>query len=135
VLFKMHPFVIEPLEIPAELTDRLIDASAYTEFNELLFISDLVVTDYSSLVFEYSTLGRPMLFFVYDLEEYVATRDFYQDITELAPGKLVRTFEELLAAIRAGDFEQHKVEAFAATHFDHRDAGSSDRVIDEIILG
>ena len=113
----------------------MIDASGHAEFNELLFISDVAITDYSSLVFEYSTFGRPMLFFVYDLEEYVATRDFYQDITAFAPGKLVRTFEELLDALRAGDFEQYKVEPFAAEHFDHHDAGSSDRVIDDLILG
>ena len=60
----------------------------------------MLVTDYSSLVFEYAALGRPMLFFAFDLDEYVASRDFYEPFTSFAPGRIVRTFPELLDALR-----------------------------------
>ncbi len=131
----MHPFVQQPLAIPEPLRDRLLDGSAAgIDVNDLLFAVDLVITDYSSIVFEYSTLGRPMLFFAYDLDEYVATRDFYVPFESFVPGRIVRTFPELLDAIRREDYEGEKVAAFATRHFAHLDGGSTDRVIDELIL-
>ena len=135
VIFKMHPFVSDAIEIPEAFTDRFIDATELREVNDLLLVADLVITDYSSLVFEYSVLDRPMLFFAYDLEEYEAERDFYEPLADFAPGKIVRTFPDLLEALAAGDFEQEKVAEFAREHFDHLDAGSSDRVIDDLIIG
>ena len=134
-VFKMHPFVLKPLEIPEEYADRFIDATTSREINDFLFIADLVITDYSSLVFEYSTLDRPMLFFAYDLEEYISTRDFYEEFVDFVPGKIVSTFDEMLEAIRTGDFEAEKVRPFAETHLGHLDAGSTDRVIDQLVLG
>ena len=125
----------EPLAIPEAFRDRLLDGStAGIDVNDLLFAVDLLITDYSSIVFEYSTLGRPMLFFAYDLDEYVATRDFYVPFESFVPGRIVRTFPELLDAIRRDDYEGEKVAAFAARHFAHLDGGSTDRVIDELIV-
>jgi CDP-ribitol ribitolphosphotransferase len=127
--------VTEPLAIPESMRDRLLDGSAIPlDVNDLLFAVDLVVTDYSSIVFEFSTLGRPMLFFAYDLDEYVATRDFYEPFESFVPGRTVRTFPEMLDAIRRDDFEVEKVAAFATRHFAHLEGGSTDRVIDDLIL-
>jgi CDP-ribitol ribitolphosphotransferase / teichoic acid ribitol-phosphate polymerase len=135
VIIRMHPFVTDPLAIPEALTDRLLDGSAAPiDVNDLLFAVDLLITDYSSIVFEYSTLGRPMLFFAYDLEEYIATRDFYVPFESFVPGRIVRTFPELLDAIRRDEYEIEKVAAFAARHFAHLDGGSTDRVIDQLII-
>lgn len=135
VIVKMHPFVRQPLAIPDQFADRILDGSRSSiDVNDLLFAVDLLITDYSSIVFEYSALGRPMLFFAYDLEEYVATRDFYVPFEEFVPGRIVRTFDELLDAIRRDDYEGEKVAAFAARHFDHLDGSSTDRVIDQLIL-
>ena len=131
----MHPFVTTTPPIPEAFRDRLLDGSTTTlDVNDLLFAVDLLITDYSSIVFEYSTLGRPMLFYAYDLEEYVATRDFYEPFETFVPGRIVRTFPELLDAIRRDDYEVDKVAAFAASHFSHLDAGSTDRVIDQLIV-
>jgi CDP-ribitol ribitolphosphotransferase len=135
VIFKMHPFVLEPLDIPVAFRDRLIDGTdTPIDVNDLLFVVDLLITDYSSIVFEYSTLGGPMLFFGYDLEEYIRDRDFYVPFEEFVPGRIVHTFEELIDAIRREDYEADKVPAFAAQHFAHLDGSSTDRVIDELIL-
>lgn len=135
VIIKMHPFVVEPLRIPEPFRDRLLDGSAdAVDVNDLLFAVDLLITDYSSIMFEYSTLRRPMLFFAYDLDDYVATRDFYVPFESFVPGRIVRTFPEMLDAIRREDYEASKVDDFAARHFAHLDAGSADRVIDQLIL-
>ena len=135
VIIKMHPFVQQPLAIPEPFRDRILDGSAAAiDVNDLMFAVDLLITDYSSVVFEFSTLGRPMLFFAYDLEDYVASRDFYVPFASFVPGRIVRTFQELLDAIRREDYDSEKVAAFAARHFAHLDGGSTDRVIDELIL-
>ncbi len=134
VILKLHPFVQRTLEIRPALADRLVDASAAPlDVNDLLLISDLLVTDYSSLVFESAALGLPMLFFAFDLDEYVATRDFYEPFTSFAPGRIVRTFAEMLDAIRAQDFEAHKVAPFAAAHLPPRGGSAADRIIDQLI--
>ena len=131
IIFKMHPFVRQPVPIPAAYADRLIDGTrTKVEVNDLLFIVDLLITDYSSLVFEYATLGRPMLFFAYDLDEYIAERDFYVPFESFVPGRIVRTSAELIDALRRADYQADKVASFAERHFDHLDAGSTDRVID-----
>jgi CDP-ribitol ribitolphosphotransferase len=132
----MHPFVTEPLAIPATFADRILDGSTTTlDVNDLLFAVDLLVTDYSSIVFEFSTLGRPMLFYAWDLDDYIAERDFYESFESFVPGRIVSTFPELLDAIRRDEYEADKVAEFAARHFAHLDGGASDRVIDELILG
>lgn len=134
-LFKMHPFVQDPVEIPETCGDVLFDLSAEREINDLLFLTDLLITDYSSVIYEASLLNIPMLFYAYDKEEYIASRDFYEPYDTFVPGKIVSDFDRLLAAMDAGDFEQEKVEPFCRRNFEYRDGGSTDRVIDWLILG
>lgn len=136
VIFRMHPFVRRPVPIPADLSDRLFDASIATiDVNDLLPAADLLITDYSSTVFEFAALGRPMLFFAYDLDDYVSGRGFYTPYRRFVPGRIVETFPELLDAIRRDDYQVEKVTPFAAQHLDHLDGGSTDRVIDLILDG
>ncbi|MBN2405289.1 MAG: CDP-glycerol glycerophosphotransferase family protein [Coriobacteriia bacterium] len=135
VILKMHPFVRTALSVPEEYRDRILDATDMRELNDLLFIADVAITDYSSLVFEASLLGVPMLFYAYDLEEYISTRDFYEEFESFVPGKVVATFDDLLVALRDGDFEAEKVHEFAARHFGDARGGATDRVIDAVVLG
>ena len=135
LIFKMHPFVRRRVDIPDEYRDRLIDVSDLpVETNDLLLITDLLITDYSSIVFEYSTLGRPMLFYAYDLEEYIATRDFYEPFEDFVPGRIVRTFDELVDSIRREDYQLEKVAPFAARHLPAGNGTATDSIIDELIL-
>ncbi|WP_267245205.1 bifunctional glycosyltransferase/CDP-glycerol:glycerophosphate glycerophosphotransferase [Streptomyces sp. PR69] len=77
------------------------DVSRYPDVAELLLISDVLVTDYSSLMFDFAQTGRPMLFHTYDLEHYRDTlRGFYFDFEAKAPGPLVREGAELIEALR-----------------------------------
>lgn len=128
IIIKHHPFVSQKQPIPDELKSRVIDVSKNTELNDLLFISDVIITDYSSLIFEASLLKTPMLFYVFDLQEYIKERDFYFDLRLNSPGKLVYSQEELISAILNKDFETERMEAFANMFFDHFDGKSSERV-------
>ncbi|MBA3260942.1 MAG: CDP-glycerol glycerophosphotransferase family protein [Thermoleophilaceae bacterium] len=135
MVFKLHPFVKSRLTIPDGLGDRLVDATRTTlDVNDMLLITDLLITDYSSIVFEYSTLARPMLFYAYDLEHYTATRDFYVPYVDFVPGRIVQTMPELIDAIRRGDYQAEKVVPFAERHLARRDGSATDRIIDQLIL-
>lgn len=127
LLLKLHPFCKERYSIPAAYSSRIFDFSDESEINDLLFITDLLITDYSSTVFEASLLSIPMLFYAYDLREYIATRDFYYDFASFVPGKIVQTEAELLHAIQAEDFETEKILPFRRKFFDHADGRASGR--------
>jgi len=127
--------VHNPVVIPEEFSDVIIDCTAYREINDLLFITDLLITDYSSVVYEASTLDIPMLFYAFDLEEYISKRDFYEPFESFVPGKIVQDFDSLMTAIYEGDFDKEKVAPFCERNFEFRDGGSTDRVIDWLILG
>lgn len=134
-LFRMHHFIRQAPPIPDRYRDRIVDVADYPDTNDLLHSVDLLITDYSSIIYEYSLLERPMLFFAYDKEIYSATRGFHRDYDLTAPGKVVATSDELIAALRQDDFDTWKIEAFRKDNFDHVDRHSSDRVIDWVILG
>ena len=129
IIVKHHPFVKDIQSIPKEYEDRVIDLSQDTELNDLLFVTDVIITDYSSLVFEASLLDIPMVFYVFDLEKYIRERDFYFDFKLYAPGKIVYSQEQLINAIIDGDFSTERIKPFADMFFDYRDGKSTDRVV------
>lgn len=106
-----------------------MDISSFREVNDVLFITDLLISDYSSLIYEFSVFEKPMLFFAFDLEDYIATRDFYEGYEEFVPGKIVESFDELLEALYKKDFEKYKVKPFLDKHFKYQDGRSSERLV------
>ncbi len=132
LIVKLHPFCKERIKTDETLKNRVFDFSDRDELNDLLFITDILVTDYSSVVFEASLLDIPMLFYAFDLEEYIASRDFYYDYKSFVPGKIVKSEQELLSSIKNSDFEREKVERFKNKFFDNTDGGSSQRAADLI---
>ena len=134
LLLRLHPFVREAVAITPDLAEFVRDASAHPDANALLLASDVLVTDYSSLIFEFALLGRPMVFFAPDLDEYEAERGFYFDYRSGVPGPVVDTSAGVAAAIRAGDPDPARVEAFARWAFDVADGHATERVVEELIL-
>ncbi len=130
LIIKHHPFVPEPHPIPAAYQDRVLDLTEAIDVNDLLFVSDVVITDYSSLVFEASLLRIPMLFYVFDLEEYIRDRDFYYSFSSFVPGPFVYTQQQLQDAVIAGDYDMDRIDAFARKFFDDLDGQSTQRVVD-----
>ena len=128
IIIKHHPFVVMKYHIKEKYKKRIFDFSMESEINDLLFITDILITDYSSVIYEASLLNIPMLFYAYDLEDYIATRDFYFEFDINVPGKIVRTQDELTRAIINKDFEHEKVEKFCEKNFDIRDGKSSERI-------
>ena len=135
VLFKMHPWVASAVPIPEQYKDRFADVGRYPNINDLFYFTELLITDYSSNIFEYSLMKKPMLFFAFDEIQYSFSRGFHRPYEESAPGKVCHTFAEVLEAIAQKDFDYPKVEEYVEKHFDHIDSHASDRVIDWVILG
>lgn len=135
LIIKLHPFVTRRVEIPPKYSDIILDASDYREVNDILFIVDVLITDYSSIIYEMSLLRKPMLFFAFDQKYYEATRDFYEPYEELVPGKIVHSFEELMEAMKNGDYQFHKMDSFIKKNFTYTDGKATDRVIDRLIIG
>ncbi|HCJ08706.1 MAG: CDP-glycerol glycerophosphotransferase family protein [Lachnospiraceae bacterium] len=133
IIIKHHPFVEMKHPVDASVKDRVLDLSMESEINDLLFITDLLITDYSSVIFEASLLNIPMLFYAFDLEDYVVNRDFYYPFKNFVPGKIVRNVDQIVESIGQEDYEQEKVETFKHRFFDQLDGKSSERVADFIM--
>lgn len=128
-IVKHHPFVKDKQPIPEKYKNRIIDLSEDNELNDLLFVTDVIITDYSSLVFEASLLDIPMIFYVFDLEKYINERDFYFDFKLYVPGKITYSQEELINTIKTEDYCTEKIKPFADMFFDYRDGKSTQRVV------
>jgi CDP-glycerol glycerophosphotransferase len=100
LLLRTHYFIADSIDVSA-LEGFAHNVSKYNDISELYLISDILITDYSSVFFDYANLKRPMLFFTYDLEKYRdVLRGFYFDIEREVPGPLVFTSEEVIDTIR-----------------------------------
>lgn len=133
VIIKHHPFVEAKHPIDKTVKDRVLDLSGESEINDLLFITDLLITDYSSVIFEASLLNIPMLFYAFDLEDYVVNRDFYYPFKNFVPGKIVRNMSQIAEAVNQADYELEKVHTFKQRFFDDLDGKASERVADFIL--
>ena len=136
LLFKLHPFVKIRTEIPADCESFARDVTDELSIEELLLTADVCITDYSSLVFEYALLERPMLFFAYDLDEYYDWRGFYYPYEDFVPGPIVKTQEALLEELRRlpEGFDKERVISFKEKYMSACDGHATDRIL-QCILG
>lgn len=97
VLLRMHYLIAENFDL-SSYDGFVYDFSIGVDINELYLISDLLITDYSSVFFDYANLKRPIIFYMYDIERYRdVLRGFYIEIENEAPGPIVKTMTELVA--------------------------------------
>lgn len=136
ILLRLHYLVAENLNLSA-FDGFVYDMTFHEDIRELYLISDILITDYSSVFFDYAILKRPIIFFVYDLEEYRDTlRGFYFDFEDKAPGPLVKTTEGILDVIK--DIEQNgynpskTVDTFYHKFCYLEDGNASKRVANEV---
>ena len=113
---KMHP------KYPADNIPEdefCLNLTGYPQIIDLFFISDILVTDYSSTVVEYALLGKPIIMYAYDLQEY--DRGFYFEYESKVPGIVAKTEGELLQAITGAGKEDSKREAFVQMEYGRAD--------------
>ena len=135
LLIKRHPFVHNKIEIENEFKNFAFDVSDDFGIEELMIASDLCITDYSSLVFEYSLLNRPLIFYCFDLDEYDDWRGFYYDYNELTPGHKCVSTDEIINSIKQIEkedaFENERI-AFKNRFMNACDGNSTERIWDYV---
>ena len=136
VLFRTHYLISKALDL-SQYEGFIYNVSSYSDVNNLYIVSDMIITDYSSVFFDYANLKRPMLFYMYDLDDYKNNmRDFYIELEEL-PGPVVKTEDELYSEIKniGSYWETYKkrYDAFRAKFNYLDDANAAKRVLDIII--
>ena len=155
VLVKHHPFVSEGRrpKMPEEMAGVYAgnaagahagnvqgafasDVTDTLSIETLLCAADVVITDYSSLIFEYSLMNRPMIFYSYDLDSYYDWRGFYYDYDEMTPGPVCRTMDELIEALAHVEeqFNQEQMAAFREKFMGACDGHATER-IEKLMFG
>jgi CDP-glycerol glycerophosphotransferase len=136
LIVKYHYLIMDQIDwSPYEGFIYTFDMSY--DISLLYLVSDMLITDYSSVMFDYSILMRPMLFYCYDLNEYKDTlRGFYFDLIKEAPGPVTMTTQMLIQSIREYDYGiyEDRYEAFISK-YNHADDGNASKKIIELISG
>ena len=107
IIFKWHPALYNNLKRKhilvydeSKYKDFFYDMSEKREVNDLLFVADILVTDYSSVIFDYVLLNKPIIYFMYDIEQYEGGRGLYYELEEYLYGPIVKTTNDLIMAIK-----------------------------------
>ncbi|WP_368653166.1 CDP-glycerol glycerophosphotransferase family protein [Ornithinibacillus sp. 4-3] len=133
VLLRMHYFIANQMDI-SDIEGFAYDFSTYDDIAELYLVSDMLITDYSSVFFDYANLKRPILFFTYDLEKYRdQLRGFYLDIENEVPGPLLMSSNEVINSIKnieeVNDKYKEKYKAFYERFCKWDDGNASEKTV------
>lgn len=139
LLLRLHSNVASDIKINQNYSHIIYDVSQYPDSQELLAITDLLITDYSSLFFDFATTKRPMVFYAHDLKIYQdKLRGFYFDYENFVPGPIVYNMDELFNVIKNEekyyDFKYyHNLEVFCK-RFTTFENGEASQKISELIM-
>ncbi|MGW7465457.1 bifunctional glycosyltransferase/CDP-glycerol:glycerophosphate glycerophosphotransferase [Streptomyces xantholiticus] len=136
----VRPHYYERFTPPRDLAHAVRDGRAFTDLNDLMLASDALLTDYSSVMFDYANLGRPILLFADDYEEYrTAARGTYYNLPDIAPGPMVTTTDELANALldldRVATVWADQYTRFQARFNPHETGHASKTVVDLFFEG
>ena len=132
LIFKHHPFIKSRTPIPEGYEDFAIDCTDSMSIDDLICVADICISDYSSLVFEYSLFEKPMLFFAYDLDNYYDWRGFYYDYKDFVPGPIMEDNESMIDYIKNLDtsFDKQKVIDFRDKFMCACDGNSTKKIME-----
>lgn len=135
ILFRPHYLVAKNFDF-SRFPGFVYDVSSWEDINDLYLVSDVLINDYSSTMFDYSILRRPMMFYCYDLEHYESNlRGFYFPSEEL-PGRVMNAERQVIDELK--NFEDYRVkhqpavEAFAERYAPLDDGRASQRIVDQL---
>jgi CDP-glycerol glycerophosphotransferase len=114
---------------------RIRDVADHPSVEALCLAADVLLTDYSSIMFDYGVLDRPIVIHAPDWEAYRALRGVYFDLPAEAPGPVTRTEAEVADALRAGDVAPQARAAFRARFCSLDDGRAAERVVRRVWLG
>ncbi|MBW4803859.1 CDP-glycerol glycerophosphotransferase family protein [Loigolactobacillus coryniformis] len=141
ILLRLHPNVRESFETDYfNLFSSIIDCSHYEDIQELYIVSDVLITDYSSVFFDYSILGRPIVFYPYDFDKYKnSMRGFYYDYKKFVPGQIVKSENELIETLESlNNLDKYELESeraykFSKIHNANTDISTGEKILAKIM--
>lgn len=136
VLVKQHPFIRESYVVEEAYSDFCMEIRDEMTTDELLAVADICITDYSSVVFDFSLLEKPILFFAYDLERYYDERGFYYPYETFVPGPVVKNNCELIECIsKIKEFDYNKIRDFKERYMSGCDGHATKRILEQVFDG
>lgn len=133
VLVKQHPFIQESFVVEETYSEFCMEIRDEMAIDELLAASDICITDYSSVIFDFSLLEKPILFFAYDLEQYYDERGFYYPYEAFVPGPVVKDTGGLIECIsKIKEFDYNKIRAFKKRFMNGCDGHATKRILEQI---
>ncbi|WP_409200094.1 CDP-glycerol glycerophosphotransferase family protein [Methanobrevibacter sp. DSM 116169] len=131
---RLHPKIKKFLNNDFSKNENYIDLTDYKNEMELLLIADVLITDYSSIMIEFATLNKPIIFFTYDYKYYLNNdRGFYFDFKKMVPGPIAENMDQLINTFNNLDFENINNKEFLSYQFNELDGKSSKRIVDFIL--
>lgn len=139
LLYKLHPQTAKRFSLSAEerekYADFVFDISKDVRIDLAMCAADMLISDYSSVIFEYSLLERPMIFFAYDLEEYDRDRSFYNKYEDFVPGPIVVNTDGIIFAVKQAEigFDRETVKNFRNYFMSACDGHSTARIAEAFV--
>ncbi|MCI3871847.1 CDP-glycerol glycerophosphotransferase family protein [Lactococcus petauri] len=133
VLFKPHYLICSTYHIPQDLSDFVFLMDPNQDISDAYLVSDALITDYSSVFFDYAQLERPIYFYMYDLGHYAKElRGFYLKVPDDLPNNFVKTEEELLKMIKDDYFDYQRLRAFNERFNPWNDGSACEKIVSEV---
>ncbi|EOP14624.1 hypothetical protein KQ3_04594 [Bacillus cereus B5-2] len=130
LIIRLHPAIRNNLQYKESYKDFLYDYSSYPNINDLFLVTDILITDYSSVPFEFCLLNKPMIFFAYDLKQYGKKRGIIGDYISDIPGPVAYDSSEIIAAIQGDVLDAKKMGQFKKKWNQYSQGNSSRNLVD-----
>ena len=129
---RLHPHIAKSFQTE-ELGNQICQMSFEKDVNTVLLAADLLITDYSSIVFEYCLTKRPMIFYAYDYDDFSDNgRGFYYDYESFVPGPVAYQCSEVVEIIKNKAFELYRIDDFIHRNYIYTDGNATERLIELI---
>lgn len=130
IALRLHPFVAKSITDLDVGEKKIYQLSFEDDVNTVLMAADLLITDYSSIIFEFCLTLRPMIFYAYDYDEFMANeRGFYYPYQSYVPGPVAYTGKEVCNLIKEGQFDISRIRTFVERNYHSLDGNATDRLI------
>lgn len=130
LLVRLHP------QVKGNLKDGegYINVNNYKSVSKLALAADILISDYSSIIMDFTVQSKPVVYYAFDLDTFEnGVRGFHFDYETYVGGAVVKTPEELIEVFKSGDFKLERLPKFRDFNFDYRDKYSSKRVIEKLV--
>lgn len=130
IIYKFHPW-LEEVNMYDKNKDGIINGNKES-IRKLFSVTDYLICDYSAVIFDFSILEKPIIFFAPDLEEYKIDRGMYEEYEKIMPGPICKNEDDVLKSIKENCFNLEELKEFKNKYFDFKDGKSTERVVEFI---